>query len=234
VSDREFTAHEVEPMMREQALLEAVIANPDDDAPRLAYADWLESKSDPRAEFIRAQLELASTAKGLDPNEAPLPLILHRKALKARQEELLDQHGRVWLASLPQLSWGWSRGFVEGVTLIGEEPAKQFLAEAEAIFRLVPLRAMHLGDDPGIWETDDYEGRGPGRYLRPESPISLPTLEALIPSLLRLTALSLRDVYCARSLSSPLQQSLVARFGAQVIDLQRTWPLPPQHKIRGE
>jgi uncharacterized protein (TIGR02996 family) len=43
-----------------QAFLEAICAAPDDDAPRLVYADWLEEHGDPeRAEFIRAQIELA-------------------------------------------------------------------------------------------------------------------------------------------------------------------------------
>lgn len=43
-----------------QQLLNAIIANPDDDAPRLIYADWLDEQGDDeRAEFIRASIELA-------------------------------------------------------------------------------------------------------------------------------------------------------------------------------
>jgi uncharacterized protein (TIGR02996 family) len=45
------------------ALLRAVLAAPDDDAPRLIYADWLDEHGDPaRAEFIRAQVVLARSA----------------------------------------------------------------------------------------------------------------------------------------------------------------------------
>jgi uncharacterized protein (TIGR02996 family) len=41
-------------------LLGAVLAAPDDDAPRLAYAGWLAAHGQPdRAELIRAQIELA-------------------------------------------------------------------------------------------------------------------------------------------------------------------------------
>lgn len=41
-------------------LLAGVIADPDADAPRLVYADWLEEQGDlPRAEFIRTSCELA-------------------------------------------------------------------------------------------------------------------------------------------------------------------------------
>ena len=46
--------------MNEQSLLAAVLADPDDDAPRLIYADWLDEQGDcDRAEFIRVQCELA-------------------------------------------------------------------------------------------------------------------------------------------------------------------------------
>lgn len=42
-------------------LLAAVLAMPDDDTPRLVLADWLQEHScDERAEFIRAQVELAA------------------------------------------------------------------------------------------------------------------------------------------------------------------------------
>lgn len=45
-----------------QALLNAIIAKPEDDAPRLAYADWLDEHDQPeRAEFIRVEVERAHT-----------------------------------------------------------------------------------------------------------------------------------------------------------------------------
>ena len=44
--------------VHEQAFLRAVIENPDDDAPRLIYADWLDEQGQSeRAEFIRVQVE---------------------------------------------------------------------------------------------------------------------------------------------------------------------------------
>jgi uncharacterized protein (TIGR02996 family) len=47
-------------MSDRDALLRAICENPDDDAPRLVYADWLDEHGDPRqAEFIRVQIELA-------------------------------------------------------------------------------------------------------------------------------------------------------------------------------
>jgi uncharacterized protein (TIGR02996 family) len=44
----------------EEALLRAIWAEPDDDAPRLVYAEWLEENGQSeRAEFIRVQCVLA-------------------------------------------------------------------------------------------------------------------------------------------------------------------------------
>jgi uncharacterized protein (TIGR02996 family) len=43
-----------------EGFLEAILADPEDDALRLIYADWLDEHGDPeRAEFIRVQIELA-------------------------------------------------------------------------------------------------------------------------------------------------------------------------------
>ena len=42
-------------------LLKTIIENPDDDAPRLVFADWLDEHGEPeRAEFIRVQIKLAA------------------------------------------------------------------------------------------------------------------------------------------------------------------------------
>src|SRR5262249_25897060 len=40
-------------MNSEQAFRKAILADPDDDMPRLVYADWLEEHGDPRGELIR-------------------------------------------------------------------------------------------------------------------------------------------------------------------------------------
>jgi uncharacterized protein (TIGR02996 family) len=48
----------------EAPLLRAVRAAPDDDAPRLIYADWLEEHGDVRGEYLRLACALASLAEG--------------------------------------------------------------------------------------------------------------------------------------------------------------------------
>ena len=50
-------------MSDEAAFLNAILANPEDDAPRLVYADWLDERGDPASEakaaFLRALAALA-------------------------------------------------------------------------------------------------------------------------------------------------------------------------------
>jgi uncharacterized protein (TIGR02996 family) len=43
----------------EEMFLEAIRANPDDDDARRVYADWLEERGDPRAEYLRVEIHLA-------------------------------------------------------------------------------------------------------------------------------------------------------------------------------
>jgi uncharacterized protein (TIGR02996 family) len=87
---------------RHRDLLAAVYAAPDDDAPREAYAAWLDTQRDPRAEFIRLQLAAAKAGKWL-------------KADKGRASALLKAHGKAWAAPLEGAvafsSLKWDRGF---------------------------------------------------------------------------------------------------------------------------
>ena len=97
--------------MTDEAFLQDVCAHPDDDAPRLIYADWLDDRGDSaRADFIRTQCELAR----LSPGDA------RAAALARRQDELLDRYWYDWRDALPHLhgiTWGdFERGFVGSIT----------------------------------------------------------------------------------------------------------------------
>jgi uncharacterized protein (TIGR02996 family) len=47
-------------MSQDNAFLETIRANPDDDTPRMVYADWLEEQGETdRAEFVRLECQLA-------------------------------------------------------------------------------------------------------------------------------------------------------------------------------
>src|SRR5688500_14668632 len=52
-------------MTEDRALLQSVIGNPQDDATRLAYADWLAVRGDPRARFARAYPDIYRFIAGL-------------------------------------------------------------------------------------------------------------------------------------------------------------------------
>jgi uncharacterized protein (TIGR02996 family) len=82
---------------RGQALLAAIRENPDEDAPRLVYADWLEEHGEEestlaRTELIRAQIQLEHLARDDE----------QRKRLTQRIEELIAAHQQTWLGPLLQ------------------------------------------------------------------------------------------------------------------------------------
>jgi uncharacterized protein (TIGR02996 family) len=126
-------------MSDEEALLAAIIASPDDDLPRLVYADWLDEHTGAamvaapaaRAEFIRVQIERARAAPG-DPR---LPAL-------ARREGLLGQHRKEWGRPIQDLLPGaalvFRRGFVEQMTV----QAAHFLRRRADVFRLAPIREV--------------------------------------------------------------------------------------------
>jgi uncharacterized protein (TIGR02996 family) len=123
-------------MTHERAFLQAIREEPDDDAHRLIYADWLEEQGGAagtaRAAFIRAQCRLATL-----PDDDP-----YREKLADEAAELLAEHERPWTEPLHDLAvdWQFSRGFLERATIRGED----FLRHAERLFESIPLRAIHL------------------------------------------------------------------------------------------
>jgi len=50
-----------------------IAAAPDDDAPRLVYADWLEERGDPRGEFLRLECRLRALPETSEEHLALLP-----------------------------------------------------------------------------------------------------------------------------------------------------------------
>src|SRR3954471_1924369 len=87
------------------AFLAAVLAEPDDDLPRLMFADYLDERGDPRGEFIRTQIELA----GHDHDASS------RGVLLAREAELTAKLSEAWLEDFEDklYRWWFHRGFIE-------------------------------------------------------------------------------------------------------------------------
>lgn len=99
-----------------ESFMAAILANPEDDAPRLVYADFLEKSGIPehvaRAEFIRLQIELARLPKK-DPQW---------KKREARAIQLFEKHRRAWQAGFPQEAYKdqfglcyYVRGFLQSI-----------------------------------------------------------------------------------------------------------------------
>jgi uncharacterized protein (TIGR02996 family) len=128
------------PVSQDEAFLGAILEDPDDDTPRLVYADWLDEHGNAeRAELIRLQIEHAR----LDPDDP------RRWDLARREKALLDAGGKSWLENLP--AWAregrcwFRRGFVAEVTATVD----QFLAGAAELRHATPLEGVALRQAAG-------------------------------------------------------------------------------------
>lgn len=110
----------------EDAFLHTILDNPEDDIPRLVFADWLEEQGNPRGTFIRLQCQRAKLTR-----------------FDAGWSELLSEKSRLFKQFEPE----WSkpirrlvddvehrRGFIEHVRI----GAAKFLKNAERLLRLAP------------------------------------------------------------------------------------------------
>src|SRR5262245_44230050 len=88
--------------MNEDTFVTEIIEAPDDDVPRLVFADWLEDHGqEARAGFIRAQCELARLRYD-DPRFSEL---------QAQGYRLLSRHFTAWRGAYSHVKF--RRGFVE-------------------------------------------------------------------------------------------------------------------------
>jgi uncharacterized protein (TIGR02996 family) len=155
-------------MTHDEAFLQAILESPEDDTPRLVYADWLDEygRSD-RANFIRIQCELEKVPPGhlpppvLDRRERTRDTVRSdaRAELARRATLLLRKYGKKWAGPLSGMvhRWEFRRGFVEAVEL----GAGTFLGHAGELFRLAPIRHVWL---TGAYDHLDALLRTP--YLR--------------------------------------------------------------------
>ena len=113
------------------AFLHDILTHPDDDAPRLIYADWLDEHNDPRGEFIRVQCLLTQLSDE-DPRRWPL---------EQREQELLREHEAKWLPKdIGNIPCVFRRGFVEEISLFSQD----FPTAAERLFEQTPLQHVCL------------------------------------------------------------------------------------------
>jgi uncharacterized protein (TIGR02996 family) len=143
-------------MNERETLLRAVCEHPDDDTPRLVFADWLqEHGEEKRAEFVRLQIEIAGLPDG-------------KKKLKKQEREkaLLDAHRDAWAEPLKSyFAYYYSgiyahhyappvvfrRGFVETIAM----DVDGFLEHCEDVFEHAPIRGLRMQDSQSF---DDLAG----------------------------------------------------------------------------
>lgn len=131
-------------MTDRDALYRAVLENPDDDLPRLAYADWCEEHDDPGyARFIRTQVELARV-----PEWDPLWL-----RASAHERGVI---GPGFPYPRPRLPpgfelLGFRRGFAWHVRTTGTEA---FTTSAPALMAAAPIQAVEVSSALVAHPTD--------------------------------------------------------------------------------
>ncbi|VTU00191.1 Repeat-companion domain TIGR02996 OS=Singulisphaera acidiphila (strain ATCC BAA-1392 / DSM 18658 / VKM B-2454 / MOB10) GN=Sinac_4455 PE=4 SV=1 [Gemmataceae bacterium] len=174
------------------ALLAAIIAAPDDDTPRLVYADWLDENGQPeRAEFIRVQIEVSrgETTKKRSPQQS---------ILLTRFRELFSTHGSTWKGSLDGSSADviFRRGFVEELEIKPErllDLGAQQLEKHPIRLLSVTARGFNQPDATEfVRSLAAWEGLERLRELRLRGyTVSAPSLEALTEATGRLKMLDL-------------------------------------------
>jgi uncharacterized protein (TIGR02996 family) len=124
-------------------LRRAVLASPDDDEPRLAYAAFLDGQDSPsataRAQFIQDQIALTHLGDTTPASE--------EYTLRYRTETADGRFHEAWGDGIQDLarSYRLDRGFVEVVSLT----ARDFLDRAPALYEGWPIRHLNvttLGD----------------------------------------------------------------------------------------
>jgi uncharacterized protein (TIGR02996 family) len=169
-------------MSTEEAFLQDILAHPEDDTPRLIFADWLADHGDPeRGELIRLQCERAAgeVESGLpgywlenrQPRAGPSWFgFLHgiRVALRGRPRkripkqqaqcdvQLLQAHTARWLRGL-SIPLQFSRGFPE----IVEISTHDYLRNADLLEQISPVQSVRLtsfnppgADGEGIYDDE--------------------------------------------------------------------------------
>ncbi len=227
----------------ERALLRAVCEAPDDDLPRLVYADWLEEHGRPvRAEFIRLQCAWARALH--DPERGD------RVYLANRLQDLVWAHGEDCWEPPPAhravVQWGEpDRGFVDAASVFGWD----LDSTLDELFAAVPLtrltyfyteghdfdaffddpiltRLRHLGLIPDAYHEVEWYARHVRQLVAHHWPRSLTGIEfrQFAPAAVALLAEApagvdypILDLRAIEGLSDGDRRRLRARFGDRVL-----------------
>ncbi|MDF1663993.1 MAG: TIGR02996 domain-containing protein [Planctomycetota bacterium] len=178
----------------------AISAVPNDDTPRLLFANWLEEAGNPRGEFIRLQCELAAG-----------PFRSKRWGIKTRSEALFKEHSQSWIEALgAKGDWTWNRGFAQAVQLDASELKKH----SATIFSQEPIDSVSVNrckESLNCLKGKDWLsrirvlklrgaiGQSSLNFLRKQS---FPRLERLNLGDCRLSGISFEGIYQSKSLKA--------------------------------
>jgi uncharacterized protein (TIGR02996 family) len=118
-----------------QALFQAVLDRPDDDAPRIQLAEFLEAQGDPYGAFIRTQLARTHALRHGSDDDA------NRLREEARQLRY-DHRTPEWTNGVEKLGANpeFVRGFVDRIIV----DARTYLDHADEFYRRAPIRQLVL------------------------------------------------------------------------------------------
>jgi uncharacterized protein (TIGR02996 family) len=132
-----------------QALFDAVCKSPYDDAPRLAYAAWLDARTppDPKGEFIRLSIRAARESLR---DKRDFARWMNLKQALERHAELLALHEYDWKRDVLAIAeeCEFDRGLVASASL----PADRFIARGADLFALAPIVHVELTDAAGVMQ----------------------------------------------------------------------------------
>ncbi len=121
----------------EEGFLQAIIADPENDTPRLIFADWLDEHEQPeRAEFIRLQCRLACLDE-LDPE---------RLRLADRERALEDLAGQRWQPQIPKSARYFDRPFRRGFVGLLARTIPDWLVHPDRWDHLTPVEGLECSD----------------------------------------------------------------------------------------
>lgn len=141
-----------------EAFLQRIRAFPDDDAPRLIFADWLEEHAaaaerfgspasrewnEARGRFIRIQIALAQLQPDVDDDALTRPSN-DKMEMMGEEQRLENAYKADWIAPLHGLALDprFRRGFVEDIQI----EARVLMRHAGEVFDASPIRRIRLID----------------------------------------------------------------------------------------
>jgi uncharacterized protein (TIGR02996 family) len=128
------------------ALYAAILAHPDEDTPRLAYADWLEEHGDAKyAEFIRLQIEMA---------REPWGEVALRDFYRPAEERTYYEPPSAVKPDTSSWGIGFHRGFPGLLTVNFDEVGSKWFKKLSELFNRAPIArciVVSAGDEIPHW-----------------------------------------------------------------------------------